>query len=131
MTKDIPDITLTGFNPCFSGSCIRISLSRFEKAYTGGFNPCFSGSCIRILTLWAEQTSQELVSILVLVDLAFEFGIMGRITAHIMSFNPCFSGSCIRIRIPVQAHGCIHPVSILVLVDLAFESCEVKGDMIA
>ena len=38
-----------------------------------GFNPCFSGSCIRIYSAAGPANSPIMVSILVLVDLAFEF----------------------------------------------------------
>jgi len=39
----------------------------------GRFNPCFSGSCIRIVFVLGYTIYYTTVSILVLVDLAFEF----------------------------------------------------------
>ena len=113
--------SFTGFNPCFSGSCIRIyqgkisneRLFRFNPCFSGScirildalaavdaagcFNPCFSGSCIRMQILILERGTPALASILVLVDLAFEFPMKKQSPMFLQSFNPCFSGSCIRI----------------------------------
>jgi len=61
------------------------------------FNPCFSGSCIRI-GYQSSSLKRISVSILVLVDLAFEY-VTGLLNgAGSPGFNPCFSGSCIRIH---------------------------------
>ena len=110
------------------------------------FNPCFSGSCIRILYQFAKSQFPALVSILVLVDLAFElvnpqdvqdldelFQSLFQWILHsnmdillyavllVLGFNPCFSGSCIRMCLSCLGGLGLKIVSILVLVDLAFE----------
>ncbi len=61
------------------------------------------------------------VSILVLVDLAFELQCTAVKKEQSESFNPCFSGSCFRIHIFMIPPPDQLLVSILVLVDLAFE----------
>ena len=43
------------FNPCFSGSCIRMSFKVHRGVVDISFNPCFSGSCIRILNAEMEN----------------------------------------------------------------------------
>ena len=43
------NVAITSFNPCFNGSCSRISPtapSGFDEKK--GFNPCFNGSCSRM-----------------------------------------------------------------------------------
>ena len=110
------------FNPCFSGSCIRIQPLPNFRFWILGFNPCFSGSCIRIPGVEGWRPSISTVSILVLVDLAFESLILSSLLSQSQCFNPCFSGSCIRIQCMIKCtvwKG--KAVSILVLVDLAFE----------
>ena|GEM_PF-1000671 len=92
----VPTGTTRCFNPCFSGSCIRITKNQEQAFVSQSFNPCFSGSCIRIRTLCILLQVRREVSILVLVDLAFEY-----------------EKDELTIREP--------KVSILVLVDLAFE----------
>ena len=71
------------FNPCFSGSCSRITSTKNLCPWKSGFNPCFSGSCSRILDI-------------------------SRFFQALLSFNPCFSGSCSRIRgaIPTKNGFC-------------------------
>ena len=61
------------------------------------------------------------VSILVLVDLALEYGGVFTSGPDLQSFNPCFSGSCIGIRVYTECAPLSSLVSILVLVDLALE----------
>jgi len=61
------------------------------------------------------------VSILVLVDLAFESPGSFTTNGSKISFNPCFSGSCIRMLPGSLRELSPNRVSILVLVDLAFE----------
>ncbi|AAM33061.1 hypothetical protein MM_3365 [Methanosarcina mazei Go1] len=43
-----PKLIGYGFNPCFSGSCSRITKGTDYKTFCESFNPCFSGSCSRI-----------------------------------------------------------------------------------
>ncbi len=86
------------FNPCFSGSCSRISLKAAGYSDAESFNPCFSGSCSRILELLGHNPQAVCVSILVLVDLARELYIALKSQILECSFNPCFSGSCSRIN---------------------------------
>ena len=135
-----------GFNPCFSGSCSRISQGVMRLGRLESFNPCFSGSCSRISERFQRVNDGYNVSILVLVDLAHESGsTLDRATeiasfnpcfsgscsriwkngnwyTHFSSFNPCFSGSCSRISLRRSLLPCGTTVSILVLVDLAHES---------
>ena len=60
------------FNPCFNGSCSRMNNRKtFREAYYR-FNPCFNGSCSRILSRIVKNNSLNVVSILVLMDLARE-----------------------------------------------------------
>ena len=70
----------------------------------------------------SQNVRKGLVSILVLVDLAFEFLLTRSLMKANIRFNPCFSGSCIRIREYKRVLPDLPLVSILVLVDLAFES---------
>ncbi len=54
----------------------------------------------------------SLVSILVLVDLAFEYKLVSVDICRNWSFNPCFSGSCFRILlflIGCRVAGCFNP----------------------
>ncbi len=62
----------------------------------------------------------QCVSILVLMDLAFEYPDSISIYDIPIGFNPCFNGSCIRIML-YGGDVINHRVSILVLMDLAFE----------
>ena len=113
---------LSCFNSCFSGSGIRITLDA-ETPLTSddSFNPCFSGSgiriCLLVLLLYfflhvsilvlvdlafecffcGHCVTSFKVSILVLVDLAFECLKVQQLPVRYLRFNPCFSGSCIRI----------------------------------
>ena len=81
------------FNPCFSGSCSRISMVCGKLSDGRSFNPCFSGSCSRIDYISIDDEMLD------------------------NSFNPCFSGSCSRINrlLGRRFHTVQEPVSILVL----------------
>jgi len=69
-----------------------------------GFNPCFNGSCIRIFVVSHKTEECKSVSILVLMDLAFEWTLQNTPINNTEGFNPCFNGSCIRItqETPIQ-----------------------------
>jgi len=85
------------FNPCFNGSCIRMQARQFLLFLLRCFNPCFNGSCIRIKRD-ILRPQQNRVSILVLMDLAFEWFGNNTHESGCWCFNPCFNGSCIRIK---------------------------------
>ena len=85
------------------------------------FNPCFRGSCSRISILGIRIVEGE-ESILVLVDLARESCNDCTEKDQKVRFNPCFSGSCSRISNLTMLPWTRKKVSILVLVDLARES---------
>ena len=87
----------TCFNPCFSGSCSRISTKTPASMILSCFNPCFSGSCSRIPRREDRSIKQCCVSILVLVDLAHEYCLKLASSFARNCFNPCFSGSCSRM----------------------------------
>ena len=86
-----------GFNPCFNGSCSRISPASSIFKAQSGFNPCFNGSCSRMPLLRHPFSRHNRVSILVLMDLARECEYKWLIRDQKMSFNPCFNGSCSRM----------------------------------
>ena len=123
--RTIEEFIFQRFNPCFSGSCSRILLSRTLQLCTRvsilvlvdlaheceslvyttdiiSFNPCFSGSCSRIRRLGYSGKWKHVVSILVLVDLAHEYSLPLTNAPSCTSFNPCFSGSCSRIGIELN-----------------------------
>ena len=85
------------------------------------FNPCFSGCCSATAVEYQKSLQEELVSILVLVDVALQrtrhTGILGE---HV-SFNPCFSGCCSATMCSSLRHVLYISVSILVLVDVALQ----------
>ncbi len=59
------------FNPCFRDLAFELQDVHNEIEGTS-FNPCFSGSCFRIKRTNRRTIPCQWVSILVLVDLAFE-----------------------------------------------------------
>ncbi len=80
----------SGFNPCFSGSCFRIKKwDSWGMPDMSGFNPCFSGSCFRIMSLYHWLIRSQ-VSILVLVDLAFEWSPLSITTYWKLLFQSLF-----------------------------------------
>ena len=115
-------LLILGFNPCFSGSCIRIfycyscrgylwfqSLfqwilhSNFAHLRRIGhdrvmFQSLFQWILHSNTAIHAKAVPGHLVSILVLVDLAFEYSKPVAAGLERFCFNPCFSGSCIRIK---------------------------------
>ena len=98
-----------------------LNLPEYPEGYSSSFNPCFNGSCSRISQKPTAQKKLTSVSILVLMDLALELGSGVRFRIQVIvsilvlmdlalefhisilrfdrrySFNPCFNGSCSRI----------------------------------
>ena len=89
------------------------------------FNPCFSGSCSRIWVCIWDSLRREVVSILVLVDLARESDLrqwgLPRVAVSILVLV-----DLAREFLPDPHGACKIPVSILVLVDLARESSDLS-----
>ena len=93
----------------------------FLSKTTKSFNPCFNGSCSRISYREKRNCEQSIVSILVLMDLALECPHLWKKLTGNDCFNPCFNGSCSRITgLPRKIKSDL-AVSILVLMDLALE----------
>ena len=93
------------FNPCFSGSCFRMRRDLVANSFFNKFQSLFQWILLSNRKRYWKKRPTMSVSILVLVDLAFEF-----------------YRDCVGIPLP--------EVSILVLVDLAFESVMISDDII-
>ena len=85
------------FNPCFNGCCARITLPQATRCGSCSFNPCFNGCCARIQICPPGANLLEIVSILVLMDVAPESFLGFGTSSYCPCFNPCFNGCCARM----------------------------------
>ena len=65
------------------------------------FNPCSYGCCFWIAISWVLRHRWSRVSILVLMDVAFEFVRDGYNNTALGCFNPCSYGCCFWISTPI------------------------------
>ena len=90
------------FNPCFSGSCSRIPVPAWIRDELNLVSILVLVDLAREFAMVSISMTAQDVSILVLVDLARESGASVSSMVSSSCFNPCFSGSCSRILFQIM-----------------------------
>ena len=109
-----------GFNPCFSGSCFRIPIGLEYLRLPTHVSILVLVDLAFEFLISSHELKEKTVSILVLVDLAFEFIDM-RYYSETHEFQSLFQWILLSNTTNKAALLTLYIVSILVLVDLAFE----------
>ena len=82
-----------GFNPCFNGSVPESVKQALEDSVEIGFNPCFNGSVPERIIRNTQATTDNQVSILVLMEVFLKVPELLSQYFRALRFNPCFNGS--------------------------------------